>query len=131
MANIRSLLQRNETPRHRATPRRDMAERIRTQRRSLPRTAHHHPEKQKPPDECYFGKPYCQRRENGTEAKKEIRASHIPQRVDNGTDQSETIRERPKLQGAEEISPSDFIKPEHYFDALEAQRILNEMRRAG
>lgn len=43
----------------------------------------------------------------------------------------ETYRERPKLQGAEEISPSDFMKSEHYFDALEAQRILNEMRRAG
>lgn len=130
VANLPRILQRHEPPRNRTPPRRDMAERIRTQRRTIPRTAHHHPEKQKPPDECNFGKSYCRRREND-KAKKEVCASHIPQRVDNGTDQSETIREFPKLQGAEEIIPSDFMKPDHYFDALEAQRILNEMRRAG
>lgn len=39
---------------------------------------------------------------------------------------------KPTLQNhIEPIKRSDFVKVDDYFDALEAQRILNKMRRAG
>lgn len=48
------------------------------------------------------------------------------------SDEAVEALEKPKKAiGIEEIKQSDFIKPEHYFDYLEVQKILNEMRRAG
>jgi len=55
----------------------------------------------------------------------------MPERLDAGSNKRPESGKRQEPQSAEEIRPSDFMKPEHYFDALDAMRILNEMRRAG